>query len=184
VEKLLRTLAIVFLIFVLVMIFFPVLVPARENGNGRGSRLLQVKQLGLGIQMYSSDHHDLAPRRDEWMDGILPYVKSRRFFIRPDAKGLGLQGFGYAFYSPLESKSLYLLGEDGKLPLVYESMNFAWNASDPFISYWRSKERPYFCIVHADGSGRAVPLAEVSGTYGNIVPGLRERLLRTAEEAR
>ncbi len=92
--------------------------------------LSNVKQLAIGLVMYESDE-DRLPFRDGWMDGIVPYEKMEGLFHCPDvAKGF----YGYSFNGKLDRMPLAKFPSPETMPMVYDSVNLARNASDLYTS--------------------------------------------------
>lgn len=84
---LIELLVVISIISVLAAILFPVFARARENAR-RASCLSNLKQLGLGVMMYTQDYDDTYPiatdtSRVFWMLLIYPYVKNSQLFVCP-----------------------------------------------------------------------------------------------------
>jgi prepilin-type processing-associated H-X9-DG protein len=45
-----------------------------------------MKQLSLGVMMYSTDQKDLFPAGTNWCDAIMPYVQNPETFLCPQGK--------------------------------------------------------------------------------------------------
>lgn len=88
---LIELLVVVAIIILLAAILFPVFARARENARRAGC-LSNLKQLGLGIMMYSQDYDETYPytyRGDHrWVNDILPYVKNKQVFRCPSGETL------------------------------------------------------------------------------------------------
>jgi prepilin-type N-terminal cleavage/methylation domain-containing protein len=77
---LIELLVVIAIIAILAAILFPVFAQAKEAAK-KTQALSNVKQLGLGVQMYMTDADDTLPMSEygfnfKWSDFILPYVKS------------------------------------------------------------------------------------------------------------
>jgi prepilin-type processing-associated H-X9-DG protein len=103
--------------------------PPRYN-----SCMSQVNQLGLGVIMYSGDFDDKAPPRDAWMDVIDPYIKNKDLLTCPLVAEKKMLGHGYAFNSLLDSKDIAHVKDAATTPMIYDSINYGPNASDPVNS--------------------------------------------------
>ena len=89
---LIELLVVIAIIAILAAILFPVFARAREKAR-QASCLSNVKQLGLGFMMYSSDYDETMmssylgnARPDaptEWPDLLYPYVKNAQVFSCP-----------------------------------------------------------------------------------------------------
>ncbi len=89
---LIELLVVIAIIAILAAILFPVFAKAREKAR-QTSCLSNLKQLGLGVQMYATDAegYPLASSpssfnpRLRWADYIYPYVKNSQVFTCPSA---------------------------------------------------------------------------------------------------
>jgi prepilin-type processing-associated H-X9-DG protein len=93
-----------------------------------------VKQVALGVIMYSSDFDDKAPPRDAWMDVIDPYIKDKDLLMCPLVTENKMPGHGYAFNGLLGCKDIAHMKDAATTPMIYDSINYARNASDPVNS--------------------------------------------------
>jgi len=88
--ELLVTIAI---IAILAAILFPVFARARENAR-RASCMSNLKQLALGVRMYTQDYDEQMPTlihsdHTAWIEVIFPYVKSKQLFVCPSSTNPG-----------------------------------------------------------------------------------------------
>jgi prepilin-type N-terminal cleavage/methylation domain-containing protein/prepilin-type processing-associated H-X9-DG protein len=94
---LIELLVVIAIIAILAAILFPVFARARENAR-RAACLSNLKQIGLGIMMYSQDYDEHYPVQTNyqisnyatsaspnWIVEIQPYVKSWQLFVCPSA---------------------------------------------------------------------------------------------------
>jgi prepilin-type N-terminal cleavage/methylation domain-containing protein/prepilin-type processing-associated H-X9-DG protein len=91
---LIELLVVIAIIAILAAILFPVFARARENAR-RASCMSNLKQIGLGIMMYSQDYDEKLPPTYNyyngsgnaplvwWEDVTQPYIKSWQLFICP-----------------------------------------------------------------------------------------------------
>ncbi len=92
---LIELLVVIAIIAILAAILFPVFSRARENAR-RASCLSNMKQIGLGVAMYTQDYDEtlvsyryISPTGTViigWTEALQPYVKSRQMFVCPSAK--------------------------------------------------------------------------------------------------
>lgn len=73
-------------------IILPVIVQARSSAAG-ASCLSNVKQLSLGVLMYTQDYDEMGPMGRSWTDGLMPYTKSVGLHVCPVQKQVP---YGYA----------------------------------------------------------------------------------------
>src|SRR5687768_9740204 len=107
---LIELMVVIAIIAILASILFPAFAQAREAAR-RTMCLSNVKQLGLGLGMYASDHDGLYPEHDRsipdgtyarggyavpywsatpvtnWASAIYPYVKNYQVYACPSNKG-------------------------------------------------------------------------------------------------
>ncbi len=98
---LIELLVVIAIIAILAAILFPVFAQAREKARQTGC-LSNVKQIGLGVQMYAQDYDEYVPRNayadpprvlegnhfvdcssPRWMDVLYPYIKNVDVFNCP-----------------------------------------------------------------------------------------------------
>jgi prepilin-type processing-associated H-X9-DG protein len=147
------------IIAILAAILFPVFAQAREKARGAAC-LSNVKQLSLGIHMYTQDHDEYLPYgyicvpSDTcadwywWQDQIRPYVKNEQVYTCPSS-GQHTVDYGGANGRPGMPTPLMLdyvnnaaWGfEDGD---VFGGVNFSRYAgatNGPFINNWGNPAR-------------------------------------------
>lgn len=109
---LIELLVVIAIISILAAILFPVFARARENAR-RASCQSNLKQIGLGIMMYTQDYDEKFPltwnvygsntiRPYGWADVIESYIKSDQLFKCPSAAGASSAdptALGYTHYS-------------------------------------------------------------------------------------
>jgi prepilin-type N-terminal cleavage/methylation domain-containing protein/prepilin-type processing-associated H-X9-DG protein len=97
---LVELLVVIAIIAILAAILFPVFARARENAR-RASCLSNLKQMGVGIMMYTQDYDEMYPESlttQAWMFTVQPYVKSYNVFACPSSdQGYGGTSASYGF---------------------------------------------------------------------------------------
>jgi prepilin-type N-terminal cleavage/methylation domain-containing protein/prepilin-type processing-associated H-X9-DG protein len=91
---LIELLVVIAIIAILAAILFPVFAQAREKAR-QATCISNLKQLGLGINMYAQDYDEILPygynySADRtvlwwWQDNIRPYVKNEAIYTCPSA---------------------------------------------------------------------------------------------------
>lgn len=91
------------------------------------------------------------------MDSIYTYHKGAKVERCPAVLEAKIQGYGYAFNSLLGRRMIEPNTQLESLPMLYDSINYARNASDPFGSLPNpGRHRGYNAIAYADGHARAI----------------------------
>jgi prepilin-type N-terminal cleavage/methylation domain-containing protein/prepilin-type processing-associated H-X9-DG protein len=109
---LVELLVVIAIIAILAAILFPVFGRARENAR-KSSCASNLKQIGLGIQMYSQDYDErmlLAWGVDRWPDHLSrTYIKAANFLYCPSSD-YGPEGFAatYTYYPSYGYNYAYL----------------------------------------------------------------------------
>jgi hypothetical protein len=163
-NRILQLLAISGIFIVVGTILFPIVATVRP-GERPYMCLAGVKQLATASMIYLSDYDDRFMHRDHWMDWIVPYHKNKSLEHCPavveeskDNKAL----YGYAFNSKLSLVKMDDIEKPAEEPLIYDSINLARNASDPFVSLpspprVHGRGRPGANnVAYSDGHGRAL----------------------------
>jgi prepilin-type processing-associated H-X9-DG protein len=97
--------------------------------------LSNLKQIAMASFIYMSDYDDRFPHRDRWMNQISPQVKNEAIFHCPELKVSSPGSYGYSFNSGLSETDNVATDDSPDKPYVFESLNLARNASDPFLSF-------------------------------------------------
>jgi prepilin-type N-terminal cleavage/methylation domain-containing protein len=91
---LIELLVVIAIIAILAAILFPFRSGARRNAR-RTSCVSNLKQLGLGVSMYSQDNdgrYPMSSGAQRWPNYIFPYVKSRQLFTCPSVSDVETRG--------------------------------------------------------------------------------------------
>jgi len=122
---LIELLVVIAIISILAAILFPVFARARENAR-RASCMSNLKQLGLGVMMYTQDYDDHVPSAfqyevpgntnylNSWMQLIMPYTKSPQLYVCPSWQ----QASKYSDNGP-----------NKEIPIPYESYTAVFNVA-------------------------------------------------------
>ena len=103
---LIELLVVVAIISLLAAILFPVFARARENAR-RSSCLSNLKQIGLGVMMYTQDYDERlpassvssAPIKPTFSAYVQPYIKSTQLFVCPSSSApANGNSYGYNYY--------------------------------------------------------------------------------------
>jgi hypothetical protein len=114
--------------------------------------LSHVKQTVLSLVMYVSDADGKMPLRDTWMDSLGPYAKNPEIFHCSEVKDPDL--YGYALNARVRNDGV---PNPAAMPLVYDSVNFARNASDLFNSLPQAGRHEGMNVIgYLDGHAKAV----------------------------
>jgi len=159
---LIELLVVVAIIAILSAILFPVFAKAREKAR-QTSCLSNLKQLGLGLQMYVSDYESypmmsspssFSPRQ-RWADYLYPYVKNPQVFLCPSApENLANKTFAH------DASIKY--GGYGFNYQYLGNSRFPWTASDAEIS------APAETIAITDTNGVAYDANPSSATLAGL----------------
>ena len=88
---------------------------------------LNLKQIALGITQYAR-HNNTLPDAANWMDEIMPYMKSEALFHDPSAPDS--QKWSYAYNSTLSRQPLSKVDNPADTVMLFESTAGIKNASD------------------------------------------------------
>lgn len=148
---LIELLVVIAIIAILAAILFPVFARARENAR-RSSCLSNMKQIGLGLMMYTQDYDEKYPLyafkdasltwKFSWASVIYPYVNSTQVFICPSAVQTG-----YCYPTLMQVNSYQYAGSYG--------YNYA------YFGTWATSTRPTVTSLAAVNSpSETIAIAE------------------------
>jgi prepilin-type processing-associated H-X9-DG protein len=124
----------------------------RKDSSRATACLSNTKQQVTALLIYASEHDERFAPRDYWMGAIAPYVHDRDVFHHA---GPPPRGLGYAFNAALSDAKAPPKPET--VPITYDSVNLARNASDLFASLPHpGRHGGKNSIAYADGHARRV----------------------------
>ena len=137
-------------------IVWPAFAPYVHRGSPATACLSNLKQLGLGLLMYSNDENDRFPPRDLWADAIVPYTKNPDLFYDPALRKEEEKGpYAYAFNGALSLAKTPPKPET--VPMVYDSVVPLRNASDLFKSLpYPGRHKGRDNVAYADGHAKSI----------------------------
>ncbi len=106
-------------------LLLPALAKAKEKAQNI-TCMNNVRQLGLGVMMYSSDHGDKFPPANIWCDAILTNVGSSKVFICPSAHSD--TRCDYAFNQKLDGLSMAKITNPSRTVMIFDAHG-DWNAN-------------------------------------------------------
>ena len=99
-------------------VLFPVFARARAKAS-QNNCLSNVKQCGLGMIMYASDHKDHLPSAATWVQDTLPYLKNVQIYMCPnDTSG---EQVSYAMNPHLSGAALGSIENPAETVMVYDA---------------------------------------------------------------
>ncbi|MCX7686540.1 MAG: DUF1559 domain-containing protein [Fimbriimonadales bacterium] len=121
-----------FVCAILGAVLSPVFAQAREKARATAC-MSNLRQMGSAFAMYAQDHRGQLPPASRWMDAITPYLPRPERTLR--CPSVPAQSFGYAYNSQLSGMNYQNARvQKPDVPLVYDSVNLARNATDPVTS--------------------------------------------------
>lgn len=102
--------------------------PVQEDSE-RTMCMTKLKQLSVGFLIYSSDYDDVLPRRTDWMDAIMPYIKNLELLHCPTVSKDDKENYGYAYCDLRDGINLKTIREPAKAELLFDSTLIEKNAS-------------------------------------------------------
>jgi hypothetical protein len=135
-----------------------VLWPVHSDGDPPSSTSVcrsNVKQLTLGMTLYSGDWDDRLPDVSSWMDKLAPYTHHPEFYHCPKVAG---GAYGYGFSAKLAGADLGKIKDLETAPLLFDSDLLQRNAMGGLETLPNpARHRGQNFIAYADGSCRAYP---------------------------
>lgn len=98
---------------------------AQSNAR-RVSCQSNLKQIALGLMMYTQDYDEKLPPAKGWIDLLKPYMKTDYVFKCPEVTDP--KGYGYAYNSKLSQKSIAILDNVAYTTAIYETSVLKRNA--------------------------------------------------------
>ena len=105
----------------------PIFFPDGPVFSQRVASQLNLKQIALGIIQYAR-HNNTLPDAANWVDEIMPYMRSEAVFHDPSAPES--QKWSYAYNSTLSHQPLSKLNNPADTVMLFESTTGTKNASD------------------------------------------------------
>ena len=128
------------------------LLPALSKAKQKAQSILcmnNMKQLSLGVIMYSSDNKDLFPAGTNWCDAVIPYVKNPGTFLCPQGKPG--QRCHYAFNARLVGHETKEIQAPAQTVLIFET-DGGWNiAGDRGLLPAKPRHSGVYGVAFADG---------------------------------
>jgi prepilin-type processing-associated H-X9-DG protein len=147
----------VFIIMGLAVILFPVFAQAREKAR-QTSCLNNIKQMSLGMLMYTQDYDGKFPPTPGWMDKIAPYIKKEEVYHCPTAKSDDGNAYGYSFNAQVSTVSVTKIASPATTALVFDSIAEGRSASAKGLQVMTpGRHARTNNIGYTDGHAQAVP---------------------------
>jgi prepilin-type N-terminal cleavage/methylation domain-containing protein len=165
---LIELLVVIAIIAILAAILFPVFAQAKQAAKITSS-LSGLKQLAIGLQLYSGDFDDVAvpdygyatPEEEEaylnhntWVGRVFPYVKSRSLFFDKTLADPSGENFVDPFYPKLTYKWEWITN----FSLNVDGYSRAWSGSDCLNIDW-SGEGSYRNLTSIDNPAQRLAIA-------------------------
>jgi prepilin-type processing-associated H-X9-DG protein len=151
-----QLLVILAVVVILSIVLFPLYAP-RRGARPVTRCLSNVKHLAGAMILYSQDNDGRFPLRDNWMDSTGSYRRPRvvRCVIFADDRDSPRNQYGYAMNQAMSGAKEP--ANSGTVPLVFDSINLARNASGTLDSLPNPpRHEEYNNIGYADGHARRV----------------------------
>lgn len=135
-------------------VFIAVMFPLRASLGHRYKAICasHLKRMQEALTLYTQDYEGTLPVASFWMDKAKPYVSEPKIFGCPALKK---ESYGYAMNVNLSGKRLQdFPGQP--VPMIYDSVNLARNATDPFTSLPDPPRHFGNNVCYPDGSVKTV----------------------------
>jgi prepilin-type N-terminal cleavage/methylation domain-containing protein/prepilin-type processing-associated H-X9-DG protein len=145
-------------VIVIIAIISAILYPVFQSGHNSSKKsncLSNIKQISLGILMYTQDYDEEMPHEKQYQELIFPYLKNNKIYRCTLVTGSS-ENQGYALESRLLGKNLPEIKDFENRPLLWDSWNLEKNATDSGISF-AARHYGYGNIAFADGHARSYP---------------------------
>lgn len=137
-------------LFILFALFGPLIGRTPLVVAKRTACLSNLKQQGIGFQLYAEEHDDRFPQAAAWMDRIEPYVKNAQVFHCPAVDN----GYGYALNSMAASMQRGVAANSPNMPMIYDSSALDRSAIAPPSSMPHPARHGQNVVVYADGHAK------------------------------
>ncbi len=152
--------AVALLLVPVIAILAAMLLPALAQAKSRAQTIVcvnNVKQLGLAVRLYATDHQDQFPPAATWCDAIQSYVGAAGVFKCP--AGDPVKQSHYAFNAQLDGRDTSKVAPE--TVMIFEADD-GWNVSGgPDRRLGRSRHGGLFVVALADGSVQQVSPARL-----------------------
>jgi len=130
----------------------------RLDPNATKTCRSNLKQLGLGMLMYSQDYDEVFPIEATWKDAVYPYTKNEQLLECP-ASRLGRDS--YEMFPPLSGLGLSYIPAPAETPMVYDA---------GFLKGGKAPHSEGFNVTFSDGHCKAVGSSEASRYQTSSTP--------------
>jgi prepilin-type N-terminal cleavage/methylation domain-containing protein/prepilin-type processing-associated H-X9-DG protein len=189
---LIELLVVIAIIGILSAILFPVFARARENAR-RSSCMSNMKQIGLGVMMYTQDYDEHVPacyanNSDDsfhtFADYIEPYTKNSQIYRCPSDSSTHKSSYGYNYFylaphglseavsiaaMQKPSETVMLVDSDYGRDYIYSPVNWKMNSGSLGGNDWgwvAPRHLETVSALWADGHVKSQKVSALSGPAG------------------